>query len=93
MSHHHRIGSYLSAAGLVLLAACTAEHDRLAAQNALSQNTGEPGSTISKAHPPYYPNTAGNIVAPPGNPAGNPAGDPPIVGGNQNQRGGWPEGR
>jgi len=42
---------------------------------------------------PYYPNTAGNIVAPPGNPAGNRAGDPPIVGGNVNQSGGWPEGR
>ncbi|HEU4684054.1 MAG TPA: hypothetical protein VFS39_06090 [Nitrospira sp.] len=62
-------------------------------QNSLSQNTGEAGSTIPKARPPYYPNTAGNIVAPPGNPGGNPAGAPPIVGGTENQQGAWPEGR
>jgi hypothetical protein len=48
---------------------------------------------MPKARPPYFPNTSGNIVAPPGNPAGNPAGSPPIVGGTENQQGGWPEGR
>jgi hypothetical protein len=78
---------------LIFAAACSGERDRLASQNALSQNTGEAGSTTSTAHSPYYPNTAGNIVAPPGNPGGNRAGDPPIVGGNVNQQGGWPEGR
>ncbi|UVT19115.1 MAG: hypothetical protein H8K03_15045 [Nitrospira sp.] len=59
----------------------------------LAQQTGEPGSTIPKTEPPYYPNTAGNIVAPPGNPAGNPAGALPITGGTENQSGGWPAGR
>jgi hypothetical protein len=48
---------------------------------------------MPKARPPYFPNTSGNIVAPPGNPAGNSAGSPPIVGGTENQQGGWPEGR
>jgi hypothetical protein len=64
-------------------------------QNSLAQNTGEPGSTIIRKEPPYYhyPNTAGNIVAPPGNPAGNPAGSPPIINGTENQSGGWPAGR
>ncbi len=76
--------------GLVSGASCARDP---AAKNALAQNTGEAGSTIPKAHPPYYPNTAGNIVAPPGNPGGNHAGSPPIVGGTQNQQGGWPEGR
>lgn len=64
-----------------------------ATENSLAQQTGEPGSTIPKTEPPYYPNTAGNIVAPPGNPAGNPAGSPPITGGTENQSGGWPAGR
>jgi hypothetical protein len=62
-------------------------------QNALSQNTGEAGSTVPRSSSPYYPNTAGNIVAPPGNPGGNGAGAPPIVGGTENQRVAWPEGR
>ena len=61
--------------------------------NSLAQNTGEPGSTMPKSHPPYYPNTSGNIVSPPGNPAGNPSGAPPIVGGTANQQAAWPEGR
>jgi hypothetical protein len=64
-----------------------------ATDNSLAQNTGEPGSTIPRSHPPYYPNTAGNIVAPPGNPAGNPAGSPPIINGTENSSGGWPAGR
>jgi hypothetical protein len=64
-------------------------------KNSLAQNTGDPGSTIVRTGPPYhhYPNTAGNIVAPPGNPAGNPAGSPPIINGTENQSGGWPAGR
>jgi len=72
---------------------CAHRPDRPVTENSLSQHTGEAGSTIPKARPPYYPNTAGNIVAPPGNPAGNPAGSPPIVGGTENRQGGWPEGR
>jgi hypothetical protein len=62
-------------------------------QNSLKQNTGAAGSTMPKSHPPYYPNTSGNIVSPPGNPAGNSAGSPPIVGGTENQQAAWPEGR
>jgi hypothetical protein len=62
-------------------------------QNSLKQNTGEAGSTMPKSQPPYYPNTSGNIVSPPGNPAGNSAGSPPIVGGTENQQAAWPEGR
>ena len=62
-------------------------------QNSLAQNTGEAGSTIPRSHAPYYPNTAGNIVAPPGNPAGNPAGSPPIINGTENSSDGWPAGR
>ncbi|HSF69222.1 MAG TPA: hypothetical protein VLA47_02495 [Nitrospira sp.] len=48
---------------------------------------------MPKSQPPYFPNTSGNIVAPPGNPAGNPSGAPPIVGGTENQQPAWPEGR
>jgi hypothetical protein len=48
---------------------------------------------MPQSHPPYYPNTSGNIVAPPGNPAGNPSGAPPIVGGTANQQAAWPDGR
>jgi len=61
--------------------------------NALAQNTRESGSTIPQSHPPYYANSAGNIVAPPGNPAGNPAGSPPIINGTENSSNGWPAGR
>src|SRR6185312_16089571 len=64
-----------------------------ATKNALSQNTGEAGSTVPRSHPPYYANTAGNIVAPPGNPAGNPAGSPLIINGTENSSSGWPAGR
>jgi len=85
--------TWFGAAVLVLLAACSLGDERLARQNSLSQNTGKAGSTMPRGHPPYYPNTSGNIVAPPGNPAGNHAGDPPIVGGTVNQQSGWPEGR
>lgn len=67
--------------------ACSHRQERPSVQNALSQHTGSPGSTVPKARPPFYPNTAGNIVAPPGNPAGNQPGSPPIVGGNQAQQG------
>lgn len=93
MSPHHSMTILFGAVVLSLATACSGERNRLATQNSLSQNTGEPGSTMSRTSPPYYPNSAGNIVAPPGNPAGNRAGDPPIVGGNVNQSGGWPEGR
>ena len=62
-------------------------------KNALYQQTGEERSNIPKKQPPYYPNTAGNIVAPPGNPGGNSDGSPSLVGGNMNQSGGWPDGR
>ncbi len=77
---------------LLMLPGC-AQNDRLADLNSLEQETGAEGSTIPKARPPFYPNTSGNIVSPPGNPAGNPAGAPPIVGGTTNQTAGWPEGR
>ena len=62
-------------------------------RNSLKQHTGEPGSTVPKTNPPYYPNTSGNIVAPPGNPGGNPSGFPPMVGGTETQQTAWPEGR
>ena len=75
---------------VMLDGACSYRSD---SQNSLSQNTGEAGSTMPKSQPPYFPNTAGNIVAPPGNPAGNPSGAPPIVGGTENQQSAWPEGR
>jgi hypothetical protein len=78
--------------GLFFCTACSYRQDGLArpaGKNSLSQHTGNPGSTIPKAHPPYYPNTAGNIVAPPGNPGGNPPGSPPIVGGNMAQQSEW----
>jgi hypothetical protein len=84
----------LPAAVLMTLAAVVAgcsPHART--QNSLSQNTGEAGSTFPKSHPPYYPNTAGNIVAPPGNPGGNASGSPPIVGGTSTGQTAWPDGR
>lgn len=68
---------------------CVPEQTR----NSLAQQTGHAGSTLPRTNKPYYPNTAGNIVAPPGNPAGNPAGMPPIINGTENQSGGWPIGR
>lgn len=71
-------------------AACSPYQERPEVQNALSQHTGKAGSTVQKTRPPFYPNTAGNIVAPPGNPGGNPPGAPPLVGGNQAQQGVWP---
>jgi hypothetical protein len=82
---------YLAWASIFALAlsyaACSHRPERPDTQNALSQHTGSPGSTVPKARPPFYPNTAGNIVAPPGNPGGNPPGAPPIVGGNMAQQG------
>jgi hypothetical protein len=76
------------------LVAGTACSSRSNGQNSLKQNTGDAGSTMPRSQPPYYPNTSGNIVAPPGNPAGNPSGAPPIVGGTANQEAAaWPEGR
>jgi hypothetical protein len=76
-----------------LITLCSGCSHGLDKQNSLGQNTGEVGSTTPKSQPPYYPNTSGNIVAPPGNPAGNPSGSPPIVGGTVNQQAAWPEGR
>jgi hypothetical protein len=69
--------------------ACSFQSDT---QNSLSQNTGNPGSTVPRTGT-YYPNTSGNILAPPGNPAGNASGAPPIVGGTANQHAAWPDGR
>ncbi|HKT33557.1 MAG TPA: hypothetical protein VJR03_01915, partial [Nitrospira sp.] len=73
---------------LVSGGACSSRADT---KNSLQQNTGEVGSTVPKSHPPYYPNTSGNIIAPPGNPAGNSAGSPPITGGTENQQAAWPD--
>ena len=56
----------------VLSAIACASQDT--SKNALYQQTGEEGSRTPKAHAPYYPNTAGNIVAPPGNPCSDPPG-------------------
>jgi len=79
--------------GLSLCAACSFGNETSGHKNSLRQQTGQEGSTVPRANPPYYPNTSGNIVAPPGNPGGNPAGAPPLVGGNMNQESGWPNGR
>ncbi|MDN5943179.1 MAG: hypothetical protein L0H94_14975 [Nitrospira sp.] len=70
--------------------ACSHYQKKPATQNALSQHTGAPGSTVPRAGSRFYLNTAGNIVAPPGNPAGNPPGSPPIVGGTMAQQSMWP---
>lgn len=83
----------LIGASLCALLAFASGCSRPAVQNSLSQNTGKAGSTYPKAHPPYYPNTAGNIIAPPANPGGNPSNAPPIVGGTQTEQSAWPEGR
>ena len=83
----------LMAAWCLMVALGSACSSRSDSQNSLKQNTGDAGSTIPRSQPPYYPNTSGNIVAPPGNPAGNPSGAPPIVGGTANQQASWPEGR
>ena len=90
----HRIFSSMTAVvGLALCAGCAYSDETSGRTNSLRQQTGQEGSTVPRANPPYYPNTSGNIVAPPGNPGGNPAGAPPLVGGNLNQESGWPEGR
>jgi hypothetical protein len=84
----------LGLAAMLVPIGCAHQNDRLADLNSLEQETGKEGSTVPKARPPFYPNTSGNIVSPPGNPGGNPAGAPPIVGGTStNQTAGWPEGR
>jgi hypothetical protein len=86
-----RVSMVLLCAGV--LAACAHTQPNVPSdRNALSQETGEAGSTI-RSEKRTHPNTAGNIVAPPGNPAGNPAGAPPIVGGTTNQRPRWPDNR
>lgn len=92
MTARRRIAPLIGAALCTILAVGSA-CSRPATQNSLSQNTGNPGSTHPRAHPPYYPNTAGNIIAPPGNPGGNPSDAPPIVGGTQTEQTAWPEGR
>lgn len=91
LSHHNLVQfySFLCCVMLVTCMGCVPKETR----NALAQNTGDPGSTIPRSHPSYYTNTAGNIVAPPGNPAGNPAGSPPIINGTENSSDGWPAGR
>ena len=83
--------SFVIIVGMMLMASigCVPKQTK----NSLSQHTGEAGSTIPRSNLPYYPNTAGNIVAPPGNPAGNSAGSPPIINGTENSSGGWPAGR
>ncbi len=92
ISRRHIAWSVLPALCLMIAlgSACSSQSDT---QNSLKQNTGDAGSTMPQSHPPYYPNTSGNIVAPPGNPAGNPSGAPPIVGGTANQQAAWPDGR
>ncbi|WP_145976269.1 hypothetical protein [Nitrospira moscoviensis] len=81
-------------AGAMLLMTCiSCAETKPAPQNSLHQHLGEAGSTIPRSRPPYYPNSAGNIVGPPGYPAGNPALAPPIVGGTMNQTSGWPTAR
>ena len=88
------MGMALALGWVLVHTSCAHQNDRLADLNSLEQQTGQEGSTVLKARPPFYPNTSGNIVAPPGNPGGNPAGAPPIVGGTTtNQTVGWPEGR
>jgi hypothetical protein len=62
-------------------------------QNSLAQHTGQAGSTFPRTEGPQYPNTSGNIIAPPGNPGGNPSSAPPIVGGTTSQQTAWPEAR
>lgn len=75
---------------VVSVSACAHRSDT---QNSLSQHTGDAGSTVPRSQSPQYPNTSGNIIAPPGNPAGNPSGAPPIVGGTTSQQTAWPEAR
>ncbi|HEY6084724.1 MAG TPA: hypothetical protein VIU63_04975 [Nitrospira sp.] len=75
---------------VVAVSGCSLKSDKVAAQNSLHQQTGDAGSTVPRSSGSYYPNTAGNIVSPPGNPGGNPPGAPPIVGGNMSQQGEWP---
>jgi hypothetical protein len=88
------MGMALGLGWVLVYGGCAHRNDRLADLNSLEQQTGAEGSTVPKARPPFYPNTSGNIVAPPGNPGGNAAGAPPIVGGTTtNQTAGWPEGR
>ncbi len=87
--HAHRLFIIIMGTILEMYVGCVSKQTA----NSLAQHTGVAGSTISRPHPPYYPNTAGNIVAPPGNPAGNPAGSPPIINGTENQSSGWPAGR
>lgn len=92
----HRRRAYLTlVSGTALLSAlaCAQTSDGTPAENSLRQHTGEAGSTVPRAGSPRYPNTAGNIVAPPGHHGGNDAGAPPIVGGTESQHGAWPEGR
>lgn len=88
-THHLRLSATITGAVLIISVGCVPKQTH----NSLAQHTGEAGSTIARPRPPYYPNTAGNIVAPPGNPAGNPAGSPPIINGTENQSSGWPAGR
>ena len=89
----HRYAACATAALLTIAAAADGCSQSATRQNSLSQNTGEAGSTAPKSQPPYYPNTSGNIVAPPGNPGGNASGAPPIVGGTSTEQTVWPEGR
>jgi hypothetical protein len=77
------ITHYLVVGSVMAFAGCVSKET----QNSLAQHTGNAGSDIPRSRPPYYPNTAGNIVAP-------PAGSlPMIMNGTENQSGGWPIGR
>ena len=87
---NRRLYPFIVVAALIACIGCVPERTR----NSLAQHTGYAGSTLPpRTNQPYYPNTAGNIVAPPGNPAGNAAGMPPIINGTENSSGGWPAGR
>ncbi len=92
MNSQRHIAWVVAAALSIVIAADSACSSRSDSQNSLKQNTGDAGST-TPTQSAYYPNSSGNIVAPPGNPAGNSSGSPPIVGGTANQQPAWPEGR
>jgi len=60
----HRSYAFMTVAfvGLSLCAACSFGDETSGHKNSLRQQTGQEGSTVPRANPPYYPNTSGNIV-------------------------------